>query len=56
MADQPVKPTAASRDDKELPLVLGLDTFGDRTNSASGQPLSVLIDEIRAAARAVELL
>ena len=40
MTDQPRSSTATDRDEIEPPLVLGLDTFGDRTNTADGQPLS----------------
>src|SRR6476659_2111243 len=40
MADQLMNPTAATGEEVAFPLVLGLDTFGDRTNTAGGQPLS----------------
>ena len=39
MADQPTNSTAGG-EKTTFPLVLGLDTFGDRTNTVSGQPLS----------------
>ena len=40
MTDQPMNSTAAGGKETAFPLVLGLDTFGDRTNTATGQPLS----------------
>src|SRR4051794_7518179 len=40
MADQRRSTAAASGEETAFPLVLGLDTFGDRTNTANGQPLS----------------
>ena len=40
MTDQPMNSTAAGGKGTGVPLVLGLDTFGDRTNTADGQPLS----------------
>ena len=40
MTDQPMNTIAAGGEEIAFPLVLGLDTFGDRTNAASGQPLS----------------
>jgi hypothetical protein len=40
MTDQPVSSIAAGGKETAFPLVLGLDTFGDRTNTADGQPLS----------------
>ena len=51
MAEHPMNPTAAGSEEAvnsiaaggeqpEFPLVLGLDTFGDRTNTADGKPLS----------------
>ena len=40
MTDQPISSTAAGGKETGFPLVLGLDTFGDRTNTADGQPLS----------------
>ena len=40
MIDQPVNSAAAGGKETAFPLVLGLDTFGDRTNTANGQPLS----------------
>src|SRR6188508_3670016 len=39
MADHLLNPAAATGE-PAFPLVLGLDTFGDRTNTADGQPLS----------------
>ena len=40
MTDQPTNSTASTGDETVFPLVLGIDTFGDRTNTADGQPLS----------------
>jgi probable LLM family oxidoreductase len=40
MPDQPISPAAAGAGETQFPLVLGLDTFGDRTDGADGQPLS----------------
>ena len=40
MPDLPVSSTTAGGEEPEFPLVLGLDTFGDRTNASDGQPLS----------------
>ena len=40
MADQVMDSTAASGEGVAFPLVLGLDTFGDRTSSPNGEPLS----------------
>jgi alkanesulfonate monooxygenase SsuD/methylene tetrahydromethanopterin reductase-like flavin-dependent oxidoreductase (luciferase family) len=40
MTDQPTYSTAAGDPGTAFPLVLGLDTFGDRTNTVDGQPLS----------------
>jgi probable LLM family oxidoreductase len=40
MADQLLTSSAASGEEAAFPLVLGLDTFGDRTSSPSGEPLS----------------
>jgi alkanesulfonate monooxygenase SsuD/methylene tetrahydromethanopterin reductase-like flavin-dependent oxidoreductase (luciferase family) len=40
MTDQSVKSIAAGGKEVAFPLVLGLDTFGDRTNTAIGEPLS----------------
>src|SRR6187401_2373255 len=39
MADHLLNPAAATGE-PAFPLVLGLDTFGDRTSSPSGEPLS----------------
>ena len=35
MTDQPMNSTAAGGKETAFPLVLGLDTFGDRTNTAT---------------------
>src|SRR4029450_6045299 len=40
MTDQPMNLIAADGKETRFPLVLGLDTFGDRTNTANGEPLS----------------
>ena len=40
MTDQPMSSIADGGNENAFPLVLGLDTFGDRTNTADGQPLS----------------
>jgi probable LLM family oxidoreductase len=40
MTDQPTSSVAVGGKETAFPLVLGLDTFGDRTNTADGQPLS----------------
>ena len=40
MTDQPMNSTVAGGKETGFPLVLGLDTFGDRTNTADGRPLS----------------
>ena len=40
MTDEPMNTMAAGGNETAFPLVLGLDTFGDRTNAANGQPLS----------------
>jgi alkanesulfonate monooxygenase SsuD/methylene tetrahydromethanopterin reductase-like flavin-dependent oxidoreductase (luciferase family) len=40
MTDQPTNLTAAGGKETAFPLVLGLDTFGDRTNTVDGQPPS----------------
>jgi alkanesulfonate monooxygenase SsuD/methylene tetrahydromethanopterin reductase-like flavin-dependent oxidoreductase (luciferase family) len=40
MTDQPMNSTAAGGKETAFPLVLGVDTCGDRTNAADGEPLS----------------
>jgi Luciferase-like monooxygenase len=40
MSDQPTNSTASTGEEAAFPLVLGLDTFGDRTNTDNGQQLS----------------
>jgi hypothetical protein len=37
MTDQLTNSTAAGGTESAFPLVLGLDTFGDRTNTADGR-------------------
>jgi probable LLM family oxidoreductase len=39
-SEEAVNSIAAGGEQPEFPLVLGLDTFGDRTNTADGKPLS----------------
>jgi probable LLM family oxidoreductase len=40
MADQVTSSQTSGAEGTAFPLVLGLDTFGDRTNTSDGQPLS----------------
>jgi probable LLM family oxidoreductase len=40
MPEHPMSSTYAGAEQRDFPLVLGLDTFGDRTNTPDGKPLS----------------
>ena len=40
MTEEATNSISAGGKETAFPLVLGLDTFGDRTNTATGQPLS----------------